>query len=136
MDGTAWRDASATSCSRRPLKNGSAPTRSAPAGPSMREAKAASISVSVLVLEDRELHSLRSCRLLHVVNDTLGTRAVRVHQQGDPPSLRNQLRQQLKPLSRHLAGEHEDPSEVAARPGEAGDQPVSDRVAATPENDR
>src|SRR3954449_10341041 len=38
-------------------------------------------------------------------------------------------------VSRHLGGQHEDPSEVAARPGEAGDQPVPDRVAATPEDD-
>ena len=61
---------------------------------------------------------------------------VRVHQQGNHPSPRNQLRQQLKPLSRHLGGEHADPSEVAARPGEAGDQPVPDRIGATPEDDR
>src|SRR5947208_865252 len=35
-----------------------------------------------------ELHSLRSCRLLYLLNDTLGSRVVRVHQQGDHPSPR------------------------------------------------
>jgi len=29
-----------------------------------------------------------------------------------------------------------DPRDVAARPGQAGDQPVPDRVGATPEDDR
>src|SRR5436305_2270114 len=47
-----------------------------------------------------KLHSLRWCRLLYLLNDTLGSRVVRVHQQGDHPRPRNQLRQQLKPLSR------------------------------------
>src|SRR5436853_1946933 len=62
-----------------------------------------------------ELHSLRWCRLLYLLNDTLGSRVVRVHQQGDHPSPWNQLRQQLKPLSRQpLVAELADPREVAA----------------------
>ena len=47
-----------------------------------------------------ELQPLHSCRLLYLLNDTLGSRVVRVHQHGDHPSPRNQLRKQLKPLSR------------------------------------
>src|SRR4051812_46093809 len=87
--------------------------------------------------QDMELHALRSCRLLYLLNDTLGSRAVRVHQQGEHPNPRNQLRQQLKPLSRQsLAAELADPREVAARPREAGDQPVPDRIAAMPEDNR
>src|SRR5204863_1469686 len=84
-----------------------------------------------------KLHSLRWCRLLYLLNDTLGSRVVRVHQQGDHPSPRNQLTQQLKPLSRQpLVAELADPREVAARPGEVGDQAVFDRIAAMPEDDR
>ena len=55
-------------------------------------------------LQDRELHPLRARRFLHVSNDALGIRIVRVHQQGDHPGLRNQLGQQLKPLGRQLVG--------------------------------
>ena len=70
-----------------------------------------------------ELQPLRARCFLHVSNDALGSRIVRVHQQGDHPSPRNQLRQQLKPLSRQLVGDK-------------ADQPVPDRVGATPEDDR
>src|SRR5205814_4342126 len=71
--------------------------------------------------------------LLYLLNDTLGNRVVRVHQQGDHPSPRNQLTQQLKPLSRQpLVAELADPREVAARPGEVGDQAVLDRIATMP----
>src|SRR5262245_3477118 len=48
IDGTDRRDASATSCSRRLVKNGSPPTTSAPACSWTREAKAVSISLSLL----------------------------------------------------------------------------------------
>jgi hypothetical protein len=58
------------------------------------------------------------------------------HQQGDHPSTRNQLGQQLKPLGRQLFECKVDPREVTAWPGEAGDQPVRDRVGPTPEDDR
>ena len=52
-------------------------------------------------------------------------------------SPRNQLRQQLKPLSRHpLVAELADPREVAARPGEAGDQTKLDRVFGDTEDNR
>src|SRR3954469_18189917 len=72
-----------------------------------------------------ELQPLRSCRLLYLLNDTLGSRVGRVHQQRDHSSLRNQLRHQLKPLSRQpLVAELADPREVAARPGGASDKPV------------
>src|SRR3954465_513653 len=70
-----------------------------------------------------ELQPLRSRCFLHLLNDALGIRAARVYQQGDHSSPRNQLSQQLKPLSRHLSGEHDDAREVAARPGEAGGAP-------------
>src|SRR3954447_15506189 len=65
-----------------------------------------------------ELQPLRSCRLLYLLNDTLGTRTVRVHQHRDHPSPGNQLRQQLKSLSRQpLVAELADP--VRLPPGGA-----------------
>ncbi len=73
-------------------------------------------------LQDRELHPLRARRFLHVSNDALGSRIVRVHEQGDHPGLGNQLGQQLEPLGHQLDGEDADAREVAARPGETGDQ--------------
>ena len=81
-------------------------------------------------LQDRELHPLRARRFLHVSDDALGSRIVRVHQQGDHPGLGNQLGQQLEPLGHQLGGEDADAREVAARPGETGDQADRDRVAA------
>src|SRR5947209_6641864 len=132
----AWRDASATNCSRRLVKNGSAPTMSAPTCSWTREEGGVDLAFAA-GFQEMELQPLHSCRLLYLLNDTLGSRVVRVHQQGDHPSPRNQLRKQLKPLSRQpLVAELADPREVAARPGEAGDQPVRDRIAAMPEDDR
>ena len=43
-------------------------------------------------LQDIELYPLRARRFLHVSDLELGIRVVRVHQQGDHPSLGNQLR--------------------------------------------
>ncbi len=84
-----------------------------------------------------ELQPLRARCFLHVSNDTLGIRTTgRVHQQGDHPSLRNQLGKQRKALSRQLVGDEADSREVAARPREARDKTSSHRVAATPEDDR
>ena len=73
-------------------------------------------------LQDRELHPLRARRFLHVSDDALGIRIVRVHQQGDHPGLGNQLGQQLEPLGHQLDGDDAEAREVAARPGETGDQ--------------
>ena len=73
-------------------------------------------------LQDRELHPLRARRFLHVSDDALGIRIVRVHEQGDHLGLGNQLGQQLEPLRHQLDGEDAEAREVAARPGETGDQ--------------
>ncbi len=54
-------------------------------------------------LQDMELHPLRARRFLHVSHDALGSRIVRVHEQGDHPGLGNQLGKQLEPLGRQLA---------------------------------
>jgi hypothetical protein len=47
-------------------------------------------------LQDMELHSLRARRFLHVSHRPFGIRIVWVHQQGDHPSLGNQLGKQLE----------------------------------------
>jgi hypothetical protein len=68
-------------------------------------------------LQDRELHPLRTRRFLHVSDEALGSRVVRVHQQGDHPGLRNQLGKQLEPLGHHFELERAEAREVAARTG-------------------
>ena len=49
-------------------------------------------------LQNRELHPLGAGRFLYVSHLGLGTRIVRVHEQGDHAGLGNKLGQQLKPL--------------------------------------
>ena len=87
-------------------------------------------------LQDRELHPLARAASCTSRMMRSARRIVRVHQQGDHPGLGNQLGQQLKPLGRQLAGEIAEAGEVAARPGETGDQAGLDRVAAADEDDR
>ena len=73
-------------------------------------------------LHDRELESPGVGEILGAPDVLLGSRKVRVHQQGDHPSLRNQLGQQFKAFRRQLVSEQADPCEVPARPGQAGDE--------------
>ena len=87
-------------------------------------------------LQDRELHPRCARRRLHLSDNALGNRNVRVHEQGDDRSLGNHLEQQLQPL-RHQVGCHlADAREVAARPGQARDQAAPDRIADAHEDDR
>jgi hypothetical protein len=53
-------------------------------------------------LQDMELHSLPAGRFLHLSNDALGIRVVRVYEQGHHPGLGDQLGQQLEPLGHQL----------------------------------
>ena len=86
-------------------------------------------------LQDRELHPLRARRFLHVSHDALANRIARVDEQGDHPGLGNQLGNKLEPLRRQLGSHDAEAREVAARPGEAGDQASLDRVAADARED-
>src|SRR2546423_1045981 len=61
------------------------------------------------------------------------SRTVRVYEQGKKSGLRNQLGQQLEPLGRQLADKVAEARDVAARPGETGDEAQPDRVADAPE---
>src|SRR5204863_6753369 len=87
-------------------------------------------------LQDVELHPLHARRFRRVSHIALGIRIVRVHEQGNHPGLRNQLGNQLEPFWRQLDDEAAEAGEVAAWPGETGDQTVCDRVAAVEEDDR
>ncbi len=87
-------------------------------------------------LQDGEPQPLAARRFLHLAYHTLALWIVRVNEHCDHAGLRNQLEQQLEPLRHQLDGNYGDPRHVAAWPGEAGDQPVRDRVAAADENDR
>src|SRR4051794_18246508 len=62
-----------------------------------------------------ELQPLRERCFLDVSNDALGSRIVRVHQQGNHPSPRSQLRQQLKPLA--VSSSAAKPTPVRLPPG-------------------
>ena len=55
---------------------------------------------------------------------------VRVHEHGDRRRLRHQLVQQLQPLRLQLEAKQADARDVAARPVEAGDKAIADRVGA------
>ena len=62
--------------------------------------------------------------------------SVRVHEHGDRGRLGHELAQQLQPLRPQHAAEKADARDVAARPVEAGDEAVPDRVAAGREDNR
>jgi hypothetical protein len=79
-------------------------------------------------LQNLELHSLRACCLLHVSDHGLAIPIVRVYEQGERPSLRNQLGKQFQPLGYQLNGKDTHAREVAAWPGETRDEPIPDRV--------
>src|SRR5438477_12805244 len=78
--------------------------------------------------QDSKLYSLRARRFLHDLNVALHTRTARIHEYGDDLGLRYQLRQQLKPLRHQLDYHVAEACDVAARPGETGDQALSDRI--------
>ena len=136
MSGIASRVASATICWRRLVKNGSPPTRSAPARRCRKVAKAVLISLGVLALR------ISSCRpsvreaSCGVAYRARGFRKLRVHQQGDGSSIWNKFLQQPQAFSAQHGTEKADPCDVSARPVEACDETGSDRVATEREDDR
>ena len=54
-------------------------------------------------LQDRELHTLRARRFLHISHGALRARKVRIHEQNDHPGLGNQL-ERGRLLDRQVAG--------------------------------
>ena len=87
-------------------------------------------------IENEELLPDRLRRGLHVASLRRGRRSVRVHERGNRRRLGHELPQQLQSLRPQHAAEKAHAGDVAARPVEAGDQALLDRVAAAPEDDR
>ena len=85
--------------------------------------------------QDEELHSLRARRFLHRSDLALGSRVVRVHEQGKQADLGNQLEKQFEPLGYQLDPHQADPREISAWPGDTGDQAVLGRVGADYEDE-
>ena len=107
------------------------------AGLALDESCKGGLDVAVAAgIENDELLPDRLRRGLHVSSLRLGSRSVRVDEHGNRCRLGHQLAQQLQPLRPQLAAEKADARDVAARPVEAGDKAVLDRVAAGREDDR
>ena len=75
-------------------------------------------------------------RGLHVSSLRLGIGTVRVHEHGNCCRLGHELAQQLQSLRPQHGVEKDHARDVAARPVEAGDEAVLDRVAPGREDDR
>jgi hypothetical protein len=136
MAGTAWRDASATSCSTRVPKN-RVRDDDKPAGLQWDEGGEGDVDFTFGArLEDRELQPLGARHFLHQVSDHgLGSR-VWVRQQGDHLGLGNQLGNELHQLGHQLGREEAEAGEVATGSRETGDEANTDRVTDAGENDR
>ena len=107
------------------------------AGPALDEGCKGGLDVAVAAdIENDELLPDRLRRGLHVVSLRLGRRGVRVHEHANCCRLGHELAQQLQSLRPQHAAEKAHARDVAARPVEAGDEAVPDRVAAAREDDR
>src|SRR5262245_34754398 len=116
--------------------NAPVPTSSAPARPSTNVANAVSISIGIAArVADDELLPDRLRRALHLSALRLGIGGVRIDKHRNRCRGGHDLAQQLKSFRSQYAGEKDYAGGVAARPAEAGDEAVPDRVAAGDEHD-
>ena len=123
-------------CSRRLSKKGSAPTTSAPAC-SSAETREHAVDVAFgSRLYNAYLHIFYPRGHLSVFYRGLRGWTVRVYQDGDYLEVRNQLGQIFDPLTCHCSKQDACARRIAARPSEAGDQPVGNGVASDLKNDR
>jgi hypothetical protein len=89
------------------------------------------VSISLSVLAFRTWSFSPPARgFLHVSDHGLDTRVVRVDEQSERAGLGNQLGKQLEPLGHQLQAADGEARQVAAWPGETGDQAELDRVGA------
>ena len=131
----AWRAASATICSRRLLKNGSAATRSAP-GPCLHDIRKGRFDLGLAAgVEDRDFFPDRAGRRLGFSDVGHSRREIRVHEHRDGRGRGNEIVQQSQTLLGQLRGEDVDSGRIAAGSGEAGDEPQLDRIGAGVEHD-
>ena len=124
------------SWTRRSLKKGSAPTKTASGRSCAKVAKAALISRPVLALRTWICSPMARAAASTSLTVISAVGIGRIDEHGDASGCGHQLTQKLQPLCRQLADEKIDACQVAARPGEAGDQTKPDRVVADSENDR
>ena len=136
MAGIACRAASATTCGRRKLKNGSAVTTSASIFCSASFSKAASTGWSgpPFWKMTRQSHFVRRRFQLHGVG--VDARTVRIDQHADHPGARLDLQQQLQSLDVELRSQPGHACGVPARPVEARHQATFHRICDGGENDR
>src|SRR5215467_7618425 len=135
MAGIAWRAAREIIKSRRLLKNGSAPTRSAPMFRCARVTNAVSISSSLLAF----MTSIRcwSARAAASTSPTLNLRIrrFRVHKHTDRRGSRDQIAQKLDSLGLRFRDVQIYSGCVASWPIEARDKAKLDRVSADHKHD-
>jgi len=96
----------------------------APACSWAREAKAASISLSVAA-SDGELHALGAGHRLHLRDTPFAFELVGFHQQGDHPAWGASLGKQFERIAHGFAAEIAESREVAARPARLLTSPSS-----------
>ena len=72
---------------------------------------------------------------LHVIDNRIGPRKGRVHEQSQHGGVGNQFMQQLQALSLQRSAELADARSIAAWPVKAGNEAQLDRVDTTGEND-
>src|SRR6516164_6869497 len=87
-------------------------------------------------VHEADLRAERLGRLLCFLHLELRIGVLRVHESRETPRTRSELVQQTQALSGQQVAEECRPSDIPARPAEAGNQPVSGRVAADGEYDR
>ena len=87
-------------------------------------------------IENDELLPDRERGGLHVSSLPLGLGSVRMHEHGNCCRLGHELAQQFQSLRPQHVGDKDHARDVAARPVEAGNEAVADRIAPAREDDR
>ena len=91
----------------------------------------------MLALDDLDLQPHGASGRFHVSQRSLGVRGIaRIDEHSHASGSRYQFTQKFQPFCRQLADEKIDARQVAARPGEAGDETKPDRVFGDAEDDR
>src|SRR5262249_30132077 len=87
-------------------------------------------------IQDKDLLSKRAASFLNLRYLHFSNLAGRVHEKGDCSGLGNQLAQKLETFRAKRRHKRMDASRVPARPIEAIDEPIPDRIAPARENER
>ncbi len=136
MVGMTWRAASGTSRSRFDVNNGPDPTNRALAPRSTIDVNAPSNSRSLLTGAMMSCWPKRLRGQLNIPSLDPRFKCVGPDQHRDGRGVGDELAQHLQPFGSQEPGHETHAGHVAAGPVEAADQPVHDRIAASPEYDR